>query len=55
MRHLTVATLRELAEPFGLGHPDSVRNLIRRAERAMAKSKKFRTEVERIKQELQRE
>ena len=54
-RRLTVATLRELAEPFGLGHPDSVRNLIRRAERAMAESKTFRTEVESIKLKLQRE
>jgi chromosomal replication initiation ATPase DnaA len=53
-RRLTVATLRELAEPFGLGHPDSVRNLIRRAERAIAKSNKFRKQVQRIKQELQR-
>lgn len=34
-RRLTVATPRELAEPFGLGHSDSVPNLICRADRAM--------------------
>ncbi len=32
-RH-TTATLRELAEPFGLTHPDGVSNLIRRAKKA---------------------
>ncbi len=41
-RRVTTATLRELSFPFGLSHPDSVRNLIRRAEHAMEKSKTFR-------------
>ena len=47
-RRLTVATLRDLVEPFGLGHPDSVRGLLGRAEAAMNKSVKFRKEVEQL-------
>jgi len=38
----TTATLRELAEAFGLSNPDSVSNLIRRAERSLGKSAKGR-------------
>jgi len=53
-RRVTTATLRELAPPFGLGHPDSVRNLIRRAEQAMKQSGKFRNEVERILRSLRK-
>jgi hypothetical protein len=34
---LTNATLRELTKAFGLNHPDSVSNLLRRAELAMRK------------------
>ncbi len=34
-RRVTVAKLGELVEPFGLGHPDSVCNLLGRAEAAM--------------------
>ena len=45
-RRLTVATLRELVEPFGLGHPDSVRSLLGRAEAAMQRSVKLRKDVE---------
>ena len=33
----TTATLRDLASYFGLSHPDSVSNLIRRAERELRK------------------
>jgi REP element-mobilizing transposase RayT len=51
-RRLTVATLRELAEPFGLGHPDSVRNLIRRAEQAMKRCSRLRKEVEDLRRML---
>ncbi len=40
-RH-TTATLRELAGPFALRHPDSVSNLIRRAERALADSRELK-------------
>lgn len=52
-RHLTVATLRELAEPFGLGHPDSVRGLLNRAEAAMQASPRIRKEVDRLRRNLQ--
>jgi putative transposase len=52
-RKLTVVTLRELAEPFGLGHPDSVRGLLNRAEKAIEKSPKLRSQVDRIKKRLQ--
>jgi hypothetical protein len=48
----TTATLRQLAEPFGLGHPDSVSNLIRRAERQLAASPKLKTIVATIDQQL---
>jgi chromosomal replication initiation ATPase DnaA len=51
-RRVTTATLRELTAPFGLGHPDSVRNLIRRADLAMQQSAKFRREVNTIQQSL---
>ena len=40
---LTSATLRELAAPFGLGHPDSVSNLVRRANEAVDQSKRLPT------------
>ena len=52
-RRLTVATRRELAEPVGLGHPDSVRSLLNRAEAAMQRSPNIRNEVERLRQKLQ--
>ena len=48
----TTATLRELAEPFGLCHPDSVRNLIRRAERALAESPKLNQTAAAIDEEI---
>jgi hypothetical protein len=44
----TTATLRELAEPFGLSHPDSVSNLIRRAEKALAGGTKLQKTVAEI-------
>ena len=52
-RRLTVATLRELVEPFGLGHPDSVRSLLGRAEAAMNKSSKLHNEVSRLQRDIQ--
>jgi hypothetical protein len=52
-RRLTVATLRDLMEPFGLTHPDSVRGLINRAESAMENSNKVRKEVQQLRQRLQ--
>jgi len=51
-RRVTTATLREWSSPFGLGHPDSVRNLIRRAEQAMQRSRTFRKEVDHIPRSL---
>ena len=52
-RRLTVATLRELTDPCGLGHPDSVRGLIKRTEKAMARSPQLRRQIEQLKQQLQ--
>ena len=51
-RRLTTATLRELSELFGLGHPDSVRNLIRRAEKSVENSLAVRKKVEAIRRSL---
>ena len=51
-QRLTPLTLRELAGPFGLSHPDSVANLTRRAERAMKKSPRLRKEVETVRKGL---
>jgi hypothetical protein len=52
-RRLTVATLRELTGPFGLGHPDSVRSLLNRAEAAISGSTKLSKEVEQLRREIQ--
>ncbi len=52
-RRLTVATLRELTGPFGLGHPDSVRSLLNRAEAAISGSAKLCKEVEQLRREIQ--
>ena len=48
----TTATLRELAGCFGLSHPDSVSNLIRRAERELAKSNQIAMDVKSIEASL---
>jgi REP element-mobilizing transposase RayT len=50
-RH-TTATLRELSGLFGLTHPDSVRNLTRRAEQALANSPRLRADLKAILQNL---
>ncbi len=47
-RRLSSATLRELAPAFGLSHPDSVNNLVRRVDRALAESSKLRQDIEMI-------
>lgn len=52
-RRLTDATLRELVSAFGLGHPDSVSNLVRRADRAIRESKTLQKDLERIRHQLQ--
>jgi REP element-mobilizing transposase RayT len=48
----TTATLREVAALFGLGHPDSASNLIRRADKALAQSTKLRLDLEKIERRL---
>jgi len=45
-RRVTTATLREVSPPFGSGDPDSVGNVIRRAEQAMQQSPAFGKEVD---------
>jgi len=51
-RELTPVTLQELSAAFGLTHPDSVRNLIRRADRALLGSRPLRNEIEAIRHRL---
>ncbi len=48
----TTATLRELATLFGLSHPDSVSNLIRRVEMAISNSKTQNQDLKRIEELL---
>jgi hypothetical protein len=43
---VTPVTLREFSAVFGLTHPDRVRNLIPRADRALLGSPPFRGEIE---------
>ncbi len=50
----TTATLRELATAFGLSHPDSVSNLIRRAENAISTTKSQKQDLGRIDELLQK-
>ena len=47
-RRLTTATLRELAVAFGLNHPDSVSNLVRRVDRQRVASRELRGIIEAI-------
>ncbi|MBV8127110.1 MAG: hypothetical protein JO114_05520 [Planctomycetaceae bacterium] len=51
-RELTPVTLRELLAAFGLTHPDSVLNLIRRTDRALVGSRFLRDEIEAIRHRL---
>jgi putative transposase len=51
-RRWTTATLRELAESFGLSHPGSVSNLLRRADRAVAESSRLSRAVDAIERRL---
>ena len=51
-RELTPVTLRELSAAFGLTHPDSVRNLIRRADRALLDSRPLRDQIEAVRHRL---
>jgi putative transposase len=50
-RH-TTATLRELMAPFGLSHPDSVSNLLRRAEAQIKQSQKHKKNFADVMQKL---
>jgi hypothetical protein len=43
---------RELSSAFGLTHPDSVRNLIRRIDCALVNSRPLRAEIEAIRQRV---
>jgi len=47
-RRLTPATLRDLALPLGLGRPESVSNLTRRIDRALAKDRRLRIQLQQI-------
>jgi hypothetical protein len=49
---LMPATLRELSAGFGLTHRESVRKLIRRADRALLGSRLLRSEIEAIRHRL---
>jgi putative transposase len=51
-RRLTTATLRELAAAFGLNHPDSVNNLVRRIERQLVGSRAFRERIDSLQETL---
>ena len=52
-RRRTTATLRELAPAFGLSHPDSVSNLIRRVDRALTQSSQLRQDIVMIERSLE--
>ena len=51
-RRYTSATLAELSERFGLGHPDSSANLVRRAKRREEESALFRRQIARAESQL---
>jgi REP element-mobilizing transposase RayT len=47
-RRFTSSTLAELSVAFGLGHPDSAANLVRRARRQESKSPQYRNRLKKI-------
>ena len=51
-RRLTSCTLAQLSQAFGLGHPDSAANLVRRAKRQEEDSAKYRNQLKRIEQTM---
>ena len=51
---LTSATQRELAPYFGLTHPDSIRNLTRRADGQLTMSRALKKDVKEIRCALQK-
>jgi len=52
-RRRSSATLRALAPAFGLSHPDSVSNLVRRVDRALTESSRVRRDIEMIERILE--
>jgi hypothetical protein len=48
-RHFTSATLAELSERFGLGHPDSSSDVVKRAMKLIESNREVRKRAERIK------
>jgi hypothetical protein len=51
-RHFTSGTLAELPVAFGLGHPDSAANLVRRAKRRESASPQYRSRLKKIEQAM---
>ncbi len=51
-RRFTSTTLAELSEAFGLRHPDSSANLVRRAKKREAESTKYRRQVKDLESKL---
>ena len=51
-RRLVSGTLRDLAAAFGVEHPDSVRNLVRRVNRALSTSRSVQKDVETLRDQL---
>jgi hypothetical protein len=51
-RRFTPTTLAQLSEAFGLGHPDSAANLVRRAKQQESKSAKYRSQLKKIEMAL---
>ena len=51
-RRYTSATLAQLSERFGLGHPDSSANLVRRAKKREQESALFRRQIARAESQL---
>jgi hypothetical protein len=51
-RRLVSGTLRELVPTFGVAHPDSVSNLVRRVDRAKSTSRPVRGYVETLRGQL---
>ncbi len=51
-RRLTSTTLAELSERFGLGHPDSSSDMVKRARKLIESNREARKRAERIKERL---
>jgi hypothetical protein len=51
-RRFTSSTLAELSDAFGVGHPDSAANLVRRAKRIESESPEYRNRLKKIEQAI---